>query len=177
MLRSDINSAKRLFFDKKAVTSAVDRATRRVLSKFGAFTRRTAKKSIKKARQKKISELTDEERKSWRRRQAIGKRKGFKAKRPLAPSRPGEPSRARTGLIKKHIYFMFDPLKRSVVIGPARLSKSTEAPRVLEYGGTTKTSSGPDTGKRITIDPRPTMQLAYQQEQPKLAQMWKDSVR
>lgn len=176
-IRSDITGAKRLFFDKKAVTSSVDKATRRVLSKFGAFTRRTAKKSIKKARQKKLSEMTPTEVSSYRKRQAIGKRKGFKVKRPLAPSKKGGPSRARTGLVKKHIYFLFDPLKRSVVIGPARLSKSSDAPRVLEHGGTTTISSGKDKGKRIKIDPRPTMQLAYREEQPKLAQLWKNSVR
>ena len=39
---------QRLFFDRKAVTGAVDRATRRVLSRFGAFVRTTAKHSIRK---------------------------------------------------------------------------------------------------------------------------------
>ena len=38
----------KLFFDKKAVTNKVDKTTRRVLSKFGAFVRRTAKSSIRK---------------------------------------------------------------------------------------------------------------------------------
>lgn len=39
---------KSMFFDRKKVRSAVDRATRRVLSRFGAFVRRTAKSSIRK---------------------------------------------------------------------------------------------------------------------------------
>ena len=38
----------RLFFDKKAVRDKVDAGTRRVLSKFGAFVRRSAKSSIRK---------------------------------------------------------------------------------------------------------------------------------
>lgn len=38
----------KLFFDRRAVTSKVDKATRRVLSRFGAFVRRTAKSSIRK---------------------------------------------------------------------------------------------------------------------------------
>lgn len=36
------------FFDRKKVINAVDRVTRRVLSRFGAFVRRTAKQSIRK---------------------------------------------------------------------------------------------------------------------------------
>ena len=39
---------KKAFFDSKKVVSATDRATRRVLSRFGAFVRRTAKQSIRK---------------------------------------------------------------------------------------------------------------------------------
>lgn len=37
-----------LFFDSAKVTSSVDKGTRKVLSKFGAFVRRTAKGSIRK---------------------------------------------------------------------------------------------------------------------------------
>jgi hypothetical protein len=39
---------KEMFFDRKAVTSAVDRAARKVLSKFGAFVRTAARSSIRK---------------------------------------------------------------------------------------------------------------------------------
>ena len=39
---------KRMFFDRQAVVSKVDAATRRVLSRFGAFVRRSAKSSIRK---------------------------------------------------------------------------------------------------------------------------------
>ncbi len=38
---------KALFFDRQAVTSRVDRATRRVLSKFGAFVRTAARSLIR----------------------------------------------------------------------------------------------------------------------------------
>jgi hypothetical protein len=44
----------RIFFDSPSVMRAVDRATRRVLSRFGAFVRRTAKQSIRK--RKRISD-------------------------------------------------------------------------------------------------------------------------
>ncbi|OHB56831.1 MAG: hypothetical protein A2Y07_06885 [Planctomycetes bacterium GWF2_50_10] len=42
---------KTMFFDKAAVISATDKATRKVLSKFGAFVRTTAQHSIKKRKQ------------------------------------------------------------------------------------------------------------------------------
>lgn len=45
---------KQMFFDRKAVTSRVDRATRKVLSRFGAFVRTSARHSIRK--RKAISE-------------------------------------------------------------------------------------------------------------------------
>ncbi len=41
---------KRMFFDRKRVVDATDRATRRVLSKFGAFVRQTARRSIRRRR-------------------------------------------------------------------------------------------------------------------------------
>ena len=39
---------KHLFFDSPKVIRSVDKSTRRVLSRFGAFVRRTAKQSIRK---------------------------------------------------------------------------------------------------------------------------------
>jgi len=44
---------RQMFFDSPRVMRAVDRATRRVLSRFGAFVRQTAKTSIRK--RKRIS--------------------------------------------------------------------------------------------------------------------------
>jgi len=48
-----MDAFKRSFFDSKRVMSAVDGATRRVLSRFGAFVRRRARSSIRK--RKRIS--------------------------------------------------------------------------------------------------------------------------
>ncbi|HOQ06096.1 MAG TPA: hypothetical protein PKY88_12885 [Anaerohalosphaeraceae bacterium] len=39
---------KQLFFDRQAVTSALDKSTRKVLSKFGGLVRKTARWSIRK---------------------------------------------------------------------------------------------------------------------------------
>ena len=45
---------KHLFFDNKRIVSSVDRATRKVLSRFGAFVRRTARQSIRKRKKSSV---------------------------------------------------------------------------------------------------------------------------
>jgi len=134
----------RLFFDKKAVTSRVDRTTRRVLSRFGAFVRRTARSSIRK--RKRTSE-------------------------------PGKPPSSHTGLLKRFIFFGYDPRKDSVVIGPVRLSQKGrgEAPSLLEHGGNTQVEHRGQR-KRARVRARPFMGPAFEQEQPKLPAMWRDSI-
>jgi len=139
---------KRMFFDRKAVTGAVDKATGRVLSRFGAFVRRTARSSIRKRKR---------------------------------TSRPGEPPTSRTGLLKRFIFFGYDPSRRSVVIGPARLNQKVgDAPEALEYGGMTTVVEGTRHKRRkrkVRIVARPYMGPAFEQERPKLAAMWRDSIR
>lgn len=142
MVRFEIT---KLFFDRKAVLGKVDRATRRVLSRFGAFVRRTARSSIRKRKK---------------------------------TSAPGAPPSSHSGLLKKFIFFGYEPRKRSVVIGPVRLTQKGrgEAPPLLEYGGTTAVERR---GKRKSarIRARPFMGPAMAKEKPKLPAMWRDSVR
>jgi len=136
------------FFDRKAVRSAVDRTARRVLSRFGAFVRRAAKSSIRKRKH---------------------------------ASAPGEPPSSHTGLLKRFIFFGYDAGKRSVVIGPARLNqKIGDAPHALEHGGTSTVIEGLRGGRRkrrVRIKARPYMGPAFEQEKPKLAAMWRDSLK
>ena len=54
MIGMKLAQAKGLFFDRQSVTNAADRSQRKVLSKFGAFVRQTARTSIRK--RKSISE-------------------------------------------------------------------------------------------------------------------------
>lgn len=137
-------NTKQFFFDKKAVRSRVDRTTRRVLSRFGAYVRRTARSSIR--RRKKTSS-------------------------------PGSPPSSHTGLLRRFIWFGYEPSKRSVVIGPARLTQNGrgQAPELLEHGGTTSLQRR---GKRVraNIRKRPFMGPAFAKEQPKLPAMWRDSI-
>ena len=131
---------KQLFFDNEKIIRSVDTATRKVLSRFGAFVRRTAKGSIRKRKK---------------------------------TSAPGQPPSSHTGLLKRFIFFSFDPNRKSVVIGPMRLNqKTTDAPHVLEYGGTTTLDT-----KKVNIRPRPYMGPAFNKEKPKLPQLWKNAIK
>lgn len=144
MIGMRIDQAKGLFFDRAAVTSAADRAQRRVLSRFGAFVRRGARSSIRK--RKRVSQ-------------------------------PGSPPSSHTGLLKNNIFFVYEPLRSSVIIGPILLSgKGTDAPALLEHGGH---AVGRRRKKRVrlTYRPRPFMGPAFERETPKLPAMWRDSVR
>jgi len=135
----------RLFFDRKAVTGKVDKTTRKVLSRFGAFVRRTARGSIRKRKK---------------------------------PSPPGTPPSSHVGLLKKFIFFGYEPQKRSVVIGPVRLTQNNrgEAPRLLEYGGLGKVIQF-GLPRIANIRARPFMGPAFEKELPQVPAMWKNSIR
>lgn len=91
-------------------------------------------------------------------------------------SSPGESPTNRTGLLKRHIYFVFSPETRSVVIGPVLLNRSTGAPETLEHGGETTIETKRRQSVRVEIEARPFMGPAFQQELPKLPALWRDSV-
>jgi len=150
------------FFDKPAVTRAVDRAERRVLSKFGAFVRRTARQSIRKPRKKPVGELSESELREYRKT----------GRRPFAPSKPGESPRNQTGLLRDNIFFFYDRSERSVTIAPAKM-RTDDIPGVLEHGGPTRLKGG----RVANIEARPYMGPALEKELPKLEPMWKNSVR
>lgn len=75
------------------------------------------------------------------------------------PSKPGQPPRSITGVLKKFLYFVFDPSKRSVVIGPARTNQISfdgqgepvkgTIPEALEHSGsiTIQEARAPTSGK------------------------------
>lgn len=133
-----IKKAQAFFFDRRIVSDAVDRGLRRPLSRMGAFIRVTARQSMKKARQKKIAELTPKELQRFRIRQSINRREGLPPpRRPIQHSKPGEPPRTIVGHVKKFLYFSFEQTTKSVVIGPAKLPgvrSPYSVPEVLEKG-------------------------------------------
>lgn len=134
---------KQMFFDREAVISRVDVASRKVLSRFGSFVRQSARSSIRKRK---------------------------------ASAPPGSPPTNRTGLLKKFIFFGYDPASSSVVIGPARLNGRGSAPSLLEYGGST-TVVRRGRRERASYEARPYMRPAFDRERPKLPAMWSGSIK
>ena len=94
-----------------------------------------------------------------------------------AISRPDSPPSSHVGLLKQFILFAYDPTRRSVVIGPARLStKDGDAPRLLEYGGSARRLRHGHV-VRCTYQPRPFMTPAFARELPGLPPLWRDAIR
>ncbi len=114
------------------------------------------------------------------------------------PAPPGKPPSSHVGLLRRLIFFSYDPRGDSVVIGPVRRSDS-DAPHTLEFGGRVKTrkatrvrvKAGRDKSGRfkkdrivkvsagtvMTYRPRPYMGPALKAEEPKLPRMWANSVK
>ena len=91
-------------------------------------------------------------------------------------SQPGSPPSSHVGLLKRNIFFVYEPQRGNVVIGPILLNKGTDAPALLEHGGSV-TRRRRKKRVRMTYRPRPFMGPAFEREKPKLPQMWRDSVR
>jgi len=142
---------KHLFFDDKKIVKKTERAERAVLSRFGAFVMTTAKRSIRAPRRENII---------GRDGKPLRGKDGKLLKRRL-PSRPGEPPRNVTGIYKRSIFFGFDAVRRSVVIGGTQ-GKSGAA-ETLEHGGKVRVRRGDDT-HTIFVEPRPAMALAFAKE-------------
>jgi len=96
-----------------------------------------------------------------------------KASSKTAVSKPGKPPLSHTGLLRNYIYYSFDPQAKSVVVGPVALkAKGKDVPHTLEYSGSTRIK-----GKNVHIAARPYMEPALKINQPKMAALWKNSVR
>lgn len=177
MLNLKIADVKKMFFDRAAVSGAVDKASMKVLSKFGAFVRTAARRLIRPARQTPVAEMTDEQRIAYARAVAIAKRQGKpRPRRPMQSSNPGQPPRSHLGSLKRFLFFAYDREGNSVVIGPARLngvSGGPDALEALEEGGRSKNAKG----KAIRVAARPFMGPALATERPKLPAMWANSVK
>jgi len=153
--------AKANFFDRDAVKKMMGERSRGFLASFGGWVRKTAQRSMRPG----------------------GKKRKHSA--------PGEPPRTQTGLLRKNIFFSFDPASRSVVVGPAQLNRGDDSPELLEHGGRATTEVFQrfrieggrlvfDPGRRrveAQYQPRPYMQPAYQAGLARQDQFWRQSVR
>lgn len=156
MITLGFKAAKSGFFDRDKVIAKLSRDARKALSKLGAFVRRRAQTSL-------------------RYRQGV--------------SSPGSPPSAhRTVLranakrltgkpqlvspLREFLFFSYDDSSRSVVIGPARLNgKVGDAPRSLEYGGTSVVMASGKT-RSVGIKARPFMRPALAVELPNVPRVW-----
>lgn len=88
-------------------------------------------------------------------RQSIRKRRG--------PSKPGQAPTDQTGILKRFIFFAFDPEARSVVVGAARLSGGQKgpAPEALENEGKVFNAA---LGRWVRIKRRPYMAPAFNRQ-------------
>lgn len=173
MLGFNVNQAKSYFFDRPVV-SALDRAAKGALSKFGAFVRTTARSSIRK--RKRVSD-------------------------------PGQPPSSHTGLLKRFLFFAYDALRQSVVVGPVptnqvffdgnRKPVRGTVPEVLEYGGaitileveingkwfrhdiraTIREGNLPKRFRTARIDARPYMRPAFEKNRDLLVGLFRDSMK
>lgn len=173
-----LQTKTRVFFDSKLLEGKLDKATKAVLSKFGAYVRTFSRRSMRKARMVRLSEMDSDERDRYELQKKINKHAGKPApKRRLAASEPGKPPRVRQGDLKKFLFFSYDTNQKSVVVGPERLSKrSGRTPQLMEKGGRVTMDFGPNKGKSFHIAARPYMQPALTEELPKLEPLWRDRI-
>ena len=160
-----IQAAKNSFFDRQKVMDAVSKAERARLSKAGAFVRQRAKTSIR-----------------YRER----------------PSSPGSPPSAHRSVGRVHkksgkvvhkrqlvsplrefMFFAYDRVTRSVVIGPALLNGTVtrQALHALEHGGPSVVMERQGKRRAVVVRPRPFMRPALAAEMAKLPELFRNSVR
>ncbi len=139
---------KRMFFDRKAVTGAADRATRRVFSKFGAFVRRTARSSIRKRK---------------------------RASSPGEPpsSRTGLLKRfIFFGYDRTKRSVVIGPQKLNQSIGDAPEALEYGGTSTVVEGLKSNRRK-----RKVKIAARPYMGPAFEKQRPQLPAMWRDSVK
>lgn len=121
-------------------------------------------------------------------------------------SAPGTPPSSHTGVLRRFIYFVVQPTKHSVLVGPAKTNQvffdrhrqpvKGTVPSVLEYGGevtileyqigggwyradlrSPRSWAGRPTRYRtVSIRARPYMRPALEREKPRLPRLWKDII-
>jgi len=127
---------KNVFFDRQVVIDRIGKARAAVLSKAGAFIRRTAKGKIRYAKS---------------------------ASKPGSPPHAHASKKGgKDSPLRELIFFAYDPQSNSVVVGPTPFHGPAIVPRVLELGGTVSGRKNPlrrnhkiGDGGEIRLDGRP----------------------
>ncbi len=111
------------FFDRERVMTEVDKGTLGALKSSGSYVRKSAQNSIKKGRPTAARRIRGE-----------GGRfmKNQSAATGTTPSAPGTPPNTKRGFQKKNTFYAYDPVNRSVVIGPLWFPVINN---LIEFGG------------------------------------------
>lgn len=157
----------RYFFDRPEVIAKLQKAERIALSGTGAYAMTLVRRSMRP-----------------------GGKSGLNSK-------PGEPPRWHTKLLRDHILFAYDEAKNSVVVGPRVLNgrKTRYVPALLQFGGKTvvdekvlvetrklrgrgRKEIWKSTGRRITarIAPRPYVGPAARTTWEPILAKWRDLI-
>ena len=91
-------------------------------------------------------------------------------------SEPGRPPSSHTGLLRKMIFFVYEPATGFGGDRPRRIEQGHGGARLLEHGGSVVRRKGKQR-VRMTYRPRPFMGPAFERELPQLPALWRDSVR
>ncbi len=140
---------KAVFFDKKVVRSAVDRTTRRVFSRFGAFVRRTARSSIRKRKRVSVPGKPPSSHTGLLKKFIFFGYDSTKRSVVIGPARLNQKGRGEAPSLLEYGGLL------TVSEGPRKQRKK----------------------RRVNMKARAYMGPAFKKEQPKLPAMWRDSIR
>lgn len=171
------------FFDRAKVKDKVLDGKISALRRAGAYVRTVARRSIKKSRRLKESEMGPRQLKSFKARQKKYRRdkKAGRAgpygppKRPFKSAEPGSPPRSPDGFLKKFLLFGFDVARERVVVGPIKSKTGTVS--ALEHGG--RVSLPNSRGKLVSMNfqGNPFMAPALKVSAPKLPEQFRHSIK
>ena len=192
-----------LFFNRTAVTGAVDRATGSVLGKFGAYVRRTAKGSIRKAKGPAKPGKPPHSHKGLLREFIFFHYNPAIRSVAIGPALFARSTHAQSTLEHGGTVRIRNPRRRKRVLGQggeirvntgkaARTTKQVAcrrgtaevtyvrlrtAAQVEQANRLNADLYGPEYIPGVRIEPRNYMGPAFARETPKLPQMWQDSVK
>lgn len=167
-LEVTIRGVKASFFDSEKVLRAAEKGTLRALSRCGAFVRTEAKSSIRYAKKSAGPGQPPKAHRGGMTRTTIKKKTGIASTRAVSP-------------LKELIYFAYDPVGKSVVVGPADFrnakKRSYKVPTILESGGTVQTRTPRGQPRSRTYAGNPFMAPAMRRVQGKFPEMFRDLLR
>lgn len=194
---------RELFFDRRAIRRKTDRATRRVLSRFGSFVRQAARRSIRKRKKASEPGRPPSSHAGHLRRFIFFGYEPEKRNVVIGPSALSGPGmgeapevleyggtaagrKARTLSAAEFLEHGFGP----VAVGHpnGRIEKTergvqrvTRAPirtsRQARRAARIHNGLGIGGRKRLKVAPRPFMRPAFEQQTPQLPSLWRDSIR